>query len=205
MLKHYTFQKERIFSFTDAVFSIAITLLVLEISIPTFSSLKERGIELTFQYLYPEFIGFFISFMVIALYWKFYLIYSRYIQNFDNKMFTINTLMLLSVALLPFSTGFFVQGFDYVGPFTFYCGNLVFLGLTMLTQLIIVLKRAKLQIAKYDASYLLFRGWLAVLFWAILMVLSFFISPYDKFLIPLIFVFQQLGKWYFNHKSKSHS
>jgi uncharacterized membrane protein len=114
-------------------------------------------------------------------------------------------LILLSVALLPFSTGFFVQGFDYVGPFTFYCGNLVFLGLMMLFQLIIVLKRAKLQIAKHDASYLLFRGWLAVVFWAVLMVLSLFISPYDKFLIPLIFVFQLIGKWYFTRKSNRHS
>ncbi len=63
MLKNYTFQKERIFSFTDAVFSIAITLLVLEITIPTFVTLKERGIALTFQHLYPEFIGFFVSFI----------------------------------------------------------------------------------------------------------------------------------------------
>ena len=204
MLKNYTFPKERIFGFTDAVFSIAITLLVLEISIPTFTSLKERGIELTFSYLVPDFIGFFISFMVIALYWKFYLIYSRYIQDFDNKLLTINTFMLLAVALLPFSTGFFVQGFDYVGPFTFYCGNLVFLGLMMLLQLRVVLKRAKLQIGKHDASYLIFRGWLAVLFWLVLMVLSFFISPYDKVAIPLIFVLQLLGKWHYNRKSSRH-
>ncbi len=205
MLKNYTFQKERIFGFTDAVFSIAITLLVLEISIPSFSVIKEHGIGHAFQVLIPDFIGFFVSFMVIALYWKFYLIYSRYIQDFDNKLLSINTFMLLGVALLPFSTGFFVNGINYVGPFTFYCGNLVFLGLMMLLQMRIVLKRAKLQIGKYDAAYLTFRAWLAVLFWLVLMVLSLYIHPFDKFSIFLIFVFQLLGRWYYNRKSRKHA
>ena len=202
MLKKYTFPKERIFAFNDAVFSIAITLLVLEIAIPTSASIKERGVSLSFQLLTPDFIGFVVSFMVIALYWKFYLIYSRYIVSFDNKLLSLNIYILLLVALLPFSTGFFVEGIVFNGPFTFYCGNLVFLGLMMYIQLRIVLKRAKLQISKNDAGYLRFRAILAVVFWAIMMLLSFwFYSQKMVLAIFSIFIFQYLGKWYYERKS----
>lgn len=37
MLKKYTYKKERIFAFTDAVFSIAITILVLDIALPSYA------------------------------------------------------------------------------------------------------------------------------------------------------------------------
>lgn len=202
MLKNYTFPKERIFGFTDAVFSIAITLLVLDIDLPSIEVVRQRGFGLTLQYLIPDFIGFFVSFMVIALYWKFYLIYSRYIKEFDSKLLQINIFVLLFVALLPFSTAFFVDGFDLRYPFTFYCGNLVMLGLFMYVQLRVVLKRAKLLLNPIDANYLIFRGLLAVLFWLVLLVVSLLHTYYAKLAIPFIFIIQYLGKLYYNRKFK---
>lgn len=202
MLKKYTFPKERIFAFNDAVFSIAITLLVLEIDLPSISEIKARGIGVSLQYLIPDFIGFFVSFMVIALYWKFYLIYSRYIKDFDNKLLQINILILMFVALLPFSTGFFVDNFDLKIPFSFYCGNLVMLGLFMYIMLRLVLQRGRLQIHPIDAQYLRFRGLLAVLFWLALFVLSFYVGGRYRFGIFLIFIIQGLGKWYYQRKMK---
>lgn len=201
MLKKFTYQKERVFTFTDAVFSIAITLLVLEITIPAYGAMKEYGIGSVLQKLIPDFIGFLVSFLVIALYWKFYLLYSRYISKFDSKLMSLNTFMLLSVALLPFSTGFFVANINFLGPFTFYCGNLVLLGLFMYIMLVIVLRRAKVQIDPVDASYLKFRGILAVVFWLILFVFSCFYTHVPVYCIPLIFVFQRIGKAYYNRKS----
>src|ERR1041385_4008430 len=65
------FQLERLILFSDAVFAIAITLLVIEIKIPeiprnvvTDDKLGEKLLELI-----PKFIGFFISFLLIGQYW----------------------------------------------------------------------------------------------------------------------------------------
>jgi len=201
-LKDYTFPKKRIFAFNDAVFSIAITLLVLEIDIPSAQLFKKTGTTGIFEYLIPDFIGFFVSFMVIALYWKFYLLYSRYIISFDNKLLQLNIYLLLCVALLPFSTGFFVENFDSIAPFTFYCGNLVLLGLFMYIMLRIVLKRAQLKIDPIDASYLKFRGLLAVIFWLVILALSLVAPMYARVGIFFIFIIQFFGKLYFKRKAR---
>ena len=65
------FQLERIALFSDAVFAIAITLLIIEIKAPdipmstaTDSSLLHSLVESI-----PKFIGFIVSFFVISLYW----------------------------------------------------------------------------------------------------------------------------------------
>jgi len=203
MLKNYTFPKERIFTFNDAVFSIAITLLVLDIELPSYELYEKRGFGFTMSYLVPDFIGFFVSFMVIALYWKFYLLISRYIKEFDDKLFSINIFVLLFVALLPFSTSFFVDHFDNLGPFTFYCGNLVFLGMFLYLMTRIVLKRAKLKLDPIDAQWLRFRAFWAVLFWLIIMILSIvWESNLLKLCIPMIFVIQFFAKKIYNRKFK---
>ena len=67
MLKKYTFPKDRVFTFTDAVFSIAITLLVLDIEMPSYNEYAERGFSASLQYLVPDFIGFFVSFVLEVL------------------------------------------------------------------------------------------------------------------------------------------
>lgn len=205
MLKKYNFPKERIFQFNDAVFSIAITLLVLDITIPTLAQFREHGFGVSLQFLVPDFIGFFVSFMVIALYWKFYLLVSRYVTDFDDKLFKLNIFLLLAVVLLPFSTGFFVDFFDERGPFTFYCGNLVFLGLILYIMTHIILKRAKLKIDPIDAQWLRFRGALVVVFWLIIMILSFYLDVILKLFIPVIFIIQFIAKFYFNRKFKKRN
>ena len=204
MLKKFTYSKERVFSFNDAVFSIAITLLVLEIAVPGFNQVQELGMGKVLRRLVPDFIGFTVSFLVIALYWKFYLLYSRYITKFDSKLMNLNVLMLFSVVLLPFSTAFFVDHIGTFGPFSFYCGNLVILGLFMYLMLLLVLRRAKVQIDPIDAAYLKFRGLLAVVFWLGLFIFSLFYANLPIMFIPMIFIFQVLGKWFYNRKSNRY-
>ena len=160
---------------------------------------------MSLRYLVPDFIGFFVSFMVIALYWKFYLLVSRYITVFDDALFRLNIFLLLSVVLLPFSTGFFVDYLDARGPFTFYCANLVLLGLVLYIMTRIVLKRAKIKIDPVDAEWLRFRGLWAVVFWLVFFVLSFFIGSILVLCIPSIFVVQFFAKLYYNRKKGKYS
>jgi uncharacterized membrane protein len=126
------FQLERLILFSDAVFAIAITLLVIEIKIPevhgevvTDNALLHRLAEMI-----PKFIGFLISFLLIGQYWIVHHRMFGYVINFTDKLIWLNIFFLLAVALMPFSTGFYSE---YVmtktmTPVIFYTANIAALG-----------------------------------------------------------------------------
>lgn len=157
------------------------------------------------QNLIPSFIGFFVSFVVIAMYWKFYLVFSRYINSFDNRLFWLNTFMLLFIALLPFSTAFFVDGVLKIIPYSFYCANLVLLSLMVYIMVRLVLKRAKLKVNTSTISWLRFRAFITLLVWIVAFALSFSYPIMARVSIVFIFIIQAFGKLYYNRKSKKDS
>ncbi|HEX2607413.1 MAG TPA: TMEM175 family protein, partial [Flavisolibacter sp.] len=125
------FQLERLILFSDAVFAIAITLLVIEIKIPEVHEnvsdallLKELG------HLVPKFVGFLVSFMLIGLYWRIHHRMFGYVTNYNKTLIALNLAFLFFIALMPFSTGFYSE---YAGsdlfrkqlkvPLTFYVLN----------------------------------------------------------------------------------
>jgi len=130
------FQLERMILFSDAVFAIAITLLVIEIKIPDKEFLKEHG-DLSdktllheLSQLVPKFTGFLISFLLIGLYWSIHHRLFGFVTNYDRRLLFLNLVFLFFVALMPFSTGFYSE---YAGselfekqlkvPMTFYVLN----------------------------------------------------------------------------------
>lgn len=127
------FQLERLILFSDAVFAIAITLLVIEIKIPampgtekvTDAYLLEKLAELL-----PKFIGFLVSFLLIGQYWIVHHRLFGYVINFTGRLVWLNLFFLLAAALMPFSTGFYSE-YVLTGamtPIIFYTGNIVLLG-----------------------------------------------------------------------------
>jgi len=204
-LKTFNFPTARVFAFNDAVFSIAITLLVLDIAAPSQALIDQHGFWEALRFLTPNFIGFFISFWVIALYWKFYLLFSRYIDSFDNKLIWQNIFLLLFVVLLPFSTALFVDNVMDDGPYTFYCGNLILLSLFQLVMLQSVLKRAKLKVDKITRSWLRFRAVNTLFVWILAFALSFYFPIISRIAIALIFIVQFFGKLYFKRKALTNN
>src|SRR5689334_15215764 len=103
------FQLERLILFSDAVFAIAITLLVIEIKIPEMPRevATEQKILAGLGHLIPKFIGFLISFLIIGQYWTVHHRLFGYVINFNNRLLWLNLLFLLAIALMPFSTGFY--------------------------------------------------------------------------------------------------
>lgn len=105
------FQLERIALFSDAVFAIAITLLIIEIKVPEIHSShitdKELWIELV--HILPKFIGFFVSFFVVGLYWLAHHRIFRFVTSVNQKLLWYNLLFLLPIVVMPFSTAFFSE------------------------------------------------------------------------------------------------
>ena len=88
---------ERLIFFSDAIFAIAMTLLVLDIPRP------RSGADLTtFLTTHDgKFIAFFISFWVIALFWLGHHRLFRYVRHYDHGLLMLNLGLLFCVAFLP--------------------------------------------------------------------------------------------------------
>ena len=108
------FQLERMILFSDAVFAIAITLLVIEIKIPDeHIDVSDNSLLRSLGHLIPKFIGFFISFMLIGIYWTVHHRMFGFVTSYNRKLLLLNLIFLFFVALMPFSTGFYSE---YAGP-----------------------------------------------------------------------------------------
>ena len=94
---------DRFNAFSDGVFAIAITLLVLELPVPTGSDLFESLLE-----EWPEFLGYLISFAFIGGSWMTHARTTRLMKGGDTLAAGLNLLALLFIALLPFSTSLMV-------------------------------------------------------------------------------------------------
>src|SRR5438105_2935881 len=95
----------RTVAFSDGVFAIAMTLLVVTVNLPVHTSDKSLGHDL--RELLPQVLAFFLSFAVIGRYW---LAHHRFVGLVDgvNTRFLVWTLVYLAmIAFLPFSTAVF--------------------------------------------------------------------------------------------------
>jgi uncharacterized membrane protein len=108
------FQLERMILFSDAVFAIAITLLVIEIKIPEIhENVSDNALLHSLGHLIPKFIGFLITFMLIGVYWMVHHRMFGYVTGYTPRLLLLNLVFLFFVALMPFSTGFYSE---YAGP-----------------------------------------------------------------------------------------
>jgi uncharacterized membrane protein len=197
--------RERIEFFSDGVFAIAITLLVIEIEVPNGSMLQELGIWGALRHLIPSFLSFFISFMVIALYWRSHLQSSTFIKRFDNKLLWLNIWMLFYIVLLPFSTSFYAKNFHVNGAFVFYCFNLLLISLYnyLIIRYIIRKEGFNDHLNPVLASWLKYRALITILVWLVSIIISF-ISPLSKLIFLLIFILQFFVDRHFKKKQEKY-
>lgn len=126
------FQLDRIAMFSDAVFAIAITLLIIEIRVPEYQAgITDRNLLVYLDHITPKFIGFFVSFFVIGQYWMAHHRMFRYLRTSSPKLMLNNLLFLLPIVIMPFSTAFFSEYFngELRVPLALYMATIVLAGL----------------------------------------------------------------------------
>ena len=96
-----TLRTGRLEAFSDGVFSIAITLLVLEISVP-----DDAGEDLLGAVVdqWPSYLAYLVSFATIGVTWLRHTAITHYLHGTDMVLIRLNLLLLLFVAFLPFPT-----------------------------------------------------------------------------------------------------
>jgi uncharacterized membrane protein len=90
----------RLEAFSDGVFAIAITLLVLELHVPT----GHEALANALGHEWPRYLGYLVSFSFIGGVWIAHSNMTRFIKAADPTLMRLNLTLLLFVSFLPFTT-----------------------------------------------------------------------------------------------------
>jgi uncharacterized membrane protein len=204
---------------TDGVFAIAMTILVLEIAVPTISDISS-GVALNeyfINYLLPSVLIYFISFYLVYNFWENTVILFSF-SKISYGILTLNMLTMAAVCLIPFATGFFFKFYTYTNVNLFFSLLILAISLLYILMFLLLIKnnfkryfdsKEELESAMHD-SYndgvelpnlkLYLRGITLTLFYlllapvisSLLSLLLAFVSPIASvlsFLLTLILVF----------------
>lgn len=120
---------ERLIFFSDAVFAIAITLLIIEVHSPRLpAGSSDQAYITALLHLVPNLIGFFISFFVIGAFWAGHHRAFALAGHYSEKLNGPNLMMLCSIAFMPFTTAFMSSNTGRV-PALLYALSLIVTGL----------------------------------------------------------------------------
>ncbi|NJR50617.1 MAG: DUF1211 domain-containing protein [Leptolyngbyaceae cyanobacterium CSU_1_3] len=100
---------DRLSFFSDGVFAITITLLVIEIKVPELKEVaKDQITPALFKelaHLMPSIWGCVISFVILGLYWIAHHNMFMSIKHHNHTLLWLNTFFLMCIASVPFTTG----------------------------------------------------------------------------------------------------
>ena len=122
-----TFDALRLNALSDGLFAIVLTLLVLDIRLPENVSAAASARELL-DLLVPALSGYLITFVIAGVYWILHIRVIESLRVVTRQLLWINLMLLLSVGLLPFSSGA-LTGDNNLG-YPFYSVNMILIGVT---------------------------------------------------------------------------
>jgi uncharacterized membrane protein len=114
----------RVLAFSDGLFAIAMTLLIVAITVPKISdesSVHDLGDAL--NDLTPNFVSFFISFAVIGRYWVAHHQFVSLLDEMDQGLIRLNLVYLAFIAFLPFPTALLGTYFENPLSIAIYAVN----------------------------------------------------------------------------------
>src|SRR5690349_7248477 len=101
----HTSETTRLEAFSDGVFAIAITLLILEIKVPTPAvSQAAGGLWAALVAQWPSFASYVISFVTIGIMWINHHAMFQYIRRTDRTLLLLHIVFLLLVSFVPYPT-----------------------------------------------------------------------------------------------------
>jgi uncharacterized membrane protein len=114
---------ERIVFFSDAVFAIAITLLVIEVKVPHVPrDGGDTAYWMALARLMPNLVGFFVSFSVIGAFWMGHHRAFSHATRYSPRILGWNLMLLGAIAFMPFLTAFMAEYAGARVPASLYWG-----------------------------------------------------------------------------------
>ncbi|HVW08549.1 MAG TPA: TMEM175 family protein [Bryobacteraceae bacterium] len=113
------FTGERLAAFSDAVFAVIVTIMVLDLKAPDDASLS------ALLPLWPIAISYAVSYLLIAIIWINHHHLMRFVGQPSLSLIWINFIHLFLVSLLPFATAWIARTYLASWPVVFYAGLFV--------------------------------------------------------------------------------
>ena len=99
--------KTRVESFSDAVIAVAITLLILDIAVPSKEESGSLAHALAQQW--PSYAAYVVSFLTIGIIWINHHAMLRRLTGVDHSVLMLNLVLLMSIVALPFTTALLAE------------------------------------------------------------------------------------------------
>jgi uncharacterized membrane protein len=113
--------KNRLEAFSDGVFAIVITLLILDVRFPAD---KPLALETLLQ-VAPHVLAFGLSFVIVGVYWVSHHNMLHFIRQVDRQLLWLNLVLLLIIVFIPFPAALLGQHPDSALAVALYGGNLM--------------------------------------------------------------------------------
>jgi uncharacterized membrane protein len=127
---------ERMLFLSDAVFAIALTLLVLDLRVP--AGITDGDLGQGLIGMIPKFVAFTISFALVAVFWLGHAAVTRSLVKFDWGVACANLVLLFTIAWTPFAAALLGE-FGVAGnAWRFYCGTLIAIGIGQVLLVLVV-------------------------------------------------------------------
>jgi uncharacterized membrane protein len=129
-LEGFSISPQRIEAFSDAVFAVAITLLVLSIHLPA-RKIPESQLWNELRLLWPNYFAYLLSFAIIGMFWLGHHSVFSMFERRDRGLFWLNLLFLALIVFVPFPTSVLSDYGDSRTTTIFYASSLAATGLVI--------------------------------------------------------------------------
>ena len=116
-------EKARLEAFSDGVFAIVITLLILDIRFP---EVPYSQFATALAAVLPRILAYVMSFIIIGLYWVVHHNSMHAMKQTDRGFLWLNILLLLCVSFIPFPT-------SLLGRYPYQTSPIIIYGITLIT------------------------------------------------------------------------
>lgn len=185
----------RLEAFCDGVFAIALTLLIIDIKIPSSETINSTNdLWLALQHLLPSVFAFLLSFMIILISWVNHHATFKLINKSSHGFIYANGFLLLTIVILPFPTTLLSKYLltNYAAP-----AVVLYAAINVLNAISwILLSHAALKpspLTKNEKSTLAIRtnqknGYFALIIYTLCAIMAFWFPQVSAFLLTAIWI-----------------
>ncbi len=121
---------DRVVQFSDGVFTVALTLLVVDLAVPSLSPAStEADLQRALGDQVPNVLAFLLTFWVVALYWLTHHRHFRMIHRYDGRLLLLNLVFLMTIVFIPWPTAVLGHYGNYVTAWVVYAVAMAAIGL----------------------------------------------------------------------------
>src|SRR5580693_6663303 len=108
-------ESRRAEAFSDGVFAIAITLLVLDLRLPGAGPEHDTLVQ-QLLHAWPQYFAYVVSFLTIGIMWMNHHTILAHVARVDRPLLVLNLLLLMGIVAIPFPTGLVADNLNHGGP-----------------------------------------------------------------------------------------